>query len=370
MMLVDVSLRLPSFELAVTFSSEGGLVALFGRSGSGKSLTLNLIAGLMRPDRGRISLAGRTLVDTQAGIFVESYRRRVGFVFQDAQLFPHLSVRNNLLFGRWFSPRRSRTIAFDSVIATLGIEHLLDRAPAHLSGGEKQRVAIGRALLSDPEILLMDEPLAALDLERKLEILPLIERIRDEFKVPIIYVTHALEEVARLASRVVMLAAGHVVAIGSPGQVLSVGHGDIGEDRFERSSLLTARVNDARTDYGLTELAHPAGRIWLSGLVGPAGRELRIVVKATDVTIATSRPAHLSVRTVLSGTLAAIDTDEGPLAALTIKLPGGDQLVALATRMAVHDLSLKCGDKVFALIKTVALDERTIGEATRGHRGG
>ena len=358
MIFVDVSLKFRSFELAVAFSSEGGVVALFGRSGSGKSLTLGLIAGLTRPDRGRICLHGRTLVDTQAGIFVKSYRRRVGFVFQDAQLFPHLSVRHNLMFGRWFSPRGERAIDFDSVIATLGIEHLLDRAPYHLSGGEKQRVAIGRALLSDPQILLMDEPLAALDLERKLEILPLIETVRDEFKVPIIYVSHALDEVARLASQVVVLNAGRVAAIGSPGQVL--GDGDLGHDRFERCSVLTARVGDAKSNYGLTELAHPAGRIWLSGLAGPPGRELRVIVKATDVAVATVRPTHLSVRTVLGGTLASIETDAGPLATLTMTLPGGDQLVAVTTRLAVQELSLRCGDQVFALIKTVALDERAV----------
>jgi molybdate transport system ATP-binding protein len=362
MIFVDVSLKFRSFELAVAFSSEGGVVGLFGRSGSGKSLTLNLIAGLARPDRGRICLHGRTLVDTQAGIFLKSYRRRVGFVFQDAQLFPHLSVRHNLMFGRWFSPTGERAIDFDSVIATLGIEHLLDRAPTYLSGGEKQRVAIGRALLSDPKILLMDEPLAALDLERKLEILPLIENVRDEFKVPIIYVSHALDEVARLASQVVVLNAGRVAAIGSPGQVL----GDLGQNRFERSSVLTARVSDGKSKYGLTELTHPAGHIWLSGPAGPPGRELRVIVRATDVTIATIRPTHLSVRTVLGGTLASIETDEGPLATLTMRLPGGDQLVALATRLAVEELSLRCGDQVFALVKTVALDERAVATTRRG----
>jgi molybdate transport system ATP-binding protein len=358
MIVVDVSLKFRSFELAVAFSSEGGVVALFGRSGSGKSLTLNLIAGLARPDRGRICLNGRTLVDTQAGIFVKSHRRRVGLVFQDAQLFPHLSVRHNLMFGRWFSPPQERTIAVDSVIATLGIEHLLDRSPANLSGGERQRVAIGRALLSDPKILLMDEPLAALDLERKLEILPLIENVRDAFKVPIIYVSHALEEVARLASQVVVLDAGRVVAIGSPGEVLSRGQTAFDDDRFERASVLTARVEGANSNYGLTELVHPAGRIWLSGLAGPPGRELRVVVNAADVAVATVRPDHLSVRTVLRGTVASVKTDKGPLATVTIGLPGGDHLIALTTRMAVHELSLQRGDQVFALIKTVALDER------------
>jgi len=360
MISVDVGLHVGAFDLEVAFASDGGILALFGRSGSGKSLTLNLIAGLAHPDRGRIRLDGRDLVDVARRISVPKHRRRVGFVFQEAHLFPHLSVRRNLLFGRWFSPPRERRIDPASVIGRLGIAHLLDRVPANLSGGEKQRVAIGRALLSDPKILLMDEPLAALDVERKLEILPLIERIRDEFEVPIVYVSHAIDEVARLAARVVILEAGRVAAIGPPTDVFGSGRGAAGENRFERSSVLTARVAGANPAYGLTELAHPAGAIWLAGPAGAVGRDLRIVIKATDVTLATARPSQLSVRTVLAGTVERIDSDDGPLAAVSVALQGGGHVVALATRMAVDDLALRRGDTVFALIKTVALDERAL----------
>jgi molybdate transport system ATP-binding protein len=167
-------------------------------------MTIGLIAGLGRPDRGSIVLDDRILVDTARRIFVPAYRRRIGLVFQDARLFPHLSVRQNLLFGQWFAPKIARSVAFSRVVGTVGIEHLLKRRPGDLSGGEKQRVAIGRALLSSPQLLLMDEPLASLDIERKLEILPLIEALRDEFRIPIVYVSHALDEVARLAATVVM----------------------------------------------------------------------------------------------------------------------------------------------------------------------
>ena len=215
MIRVDVALKLGAFDLDVAFENDAGITALFGRSGSGKSMTINLIAGLARPDRGSIVLDGRVLVDTEASIFVPTYRRRVGLVFQDAQLFPHLSVRRNFLFGSWFAPKTARTIAFEPVVDTLGIEHLLKRKPARLSGGERQRVAIGRALLASPEILLMDEPLASLDTERKLEILPLIESLRDDLRIPIVYVSHSVDEVARLASRVVVLENGRVVAAGS-----------------------------------------------------------------------------------------------------------------------------------------------------------
>jgi molybdate transport system ATP-binding protein len=166
MIRVDVALKLGAFDLDVAVENDAGITALFGRSGSGKSMTINLIAGLARPDRGSIVLDGRVLVDTENSIFVPTYRRRVGLVFQDAQLFPHLSVRQNLLFGRWFAPKAARTIAFEPVVETLGIEHLLKRKPARLSGGERQRVAIGHALLALPEILLMDEPLASLEIRK------------------------------------------------------------------------------------------------------------------------------------------------------------------------------------------------------------
>ena len=228
-----------------------------------------------------------------------TYRRRVGLVFQDAQLFPHLSVRRNLLFGSWFAPKTARKVAFGRVVETLGIEHLLKRKPARLSGGERQRVAIGRALLASPEILLMDEPLASLDTERKLEILPLIESLRDDLHIPIVYVSHAVDEVARLASRVVVLEDGHVVAAGSVEDVFGPGLRGTGVSRFARSSVVTGRLAAVDAEYDLTEIVHPAGVIWLTGRAGPVGREARVVIKATDITLSTTPAQGLSVRTTL-----------------------------------------------------------------------
>src|SRR6476660_406090 len=268
MIQVDVALKLGAFDLDVAFENDAGITALFGRSGSGKSMTINLIAGLKRPDRGSIVLDGRVLVDTEAHIFVPAYRRRVGLVFQDAQLFPHLSVRQNLLFGRWFAPKAAASIPFAQVVETLGIGHLLKRKPTRLSGGEKQRVAMGRALLASPELLLMDEPLASLDIERKLDILPLIESLRDDLHIPVVYVSHATDEVARLASRVVMLENGHVVTAGPVEDVFGSGLSGTGLSRFVQSSVVTGKLGAVDREYGLTEISHPAGTIWLTGRAG------------------------------------------------------------------------------------------------------
>lgn len=356
----DVGLDLGAFKLDVAFGDGQGITALFGRSGSGKSVTLGIIAGLRRPDRGFVKLDGEPLVDVERGIFLPPHRRRIGLVFQDSNLFPHLSVRQNLLFGRWFAPLRRREIEFDAVVRTLGIEPLLARRPARLSGGERQRVAIGRALLSCPKLLLFDEPLAALDMARKLEIMPLIERIRDEFKVPIVYVSHAIEEVMRLASRVVLLEAGKVKAIGDPNEVFAAA--TTLEDRFERSTVLMAIVGADDSGYGLTQLKHPAGTVWITGPAGPPGRPVRIVVKATDVVLATEPPHGLSVRSVLSGVIGSIKA-EGPIATMDIALDGGGCLAAIATRQAADELHLVCGARIFALIKATAIDERAIAQA-------
>ena len=212
---VDLDHAREHFRLTARFSSAPGLTALFGRSGSGKSTLVDIIGGLIRPTRGRVAVDGHVLVDTDRGLFIPKHRRRIGYVFQDSRLFPHLSVRNNLLYGHWFARNEgggSSDLA--SVVELLGIGTLLDRQPGSLSGGEKQRVAIGRALLAHPRLLLMDEPLASLDEARRAEILPYIERLRDQSGVPIVYVSHSVTEVVRLATTVVILSEGRVTAVG------------------------------------------------------------------------------------------------------------------------------------------------------------
>ncbi|MGB6699678.1 MAG: ATP-binding cassette domain-containing protein, partial [Methylocella sp.] len=269
-----------------------------------------------------------------------------------------------LRFGRWFAPRGERAVDFDTVVETLAIGKLLSRHPARLSGGERQRVAIGRALLCGPKLLLFDEPLAALDMERKLEILPLIERLRDEFAVPIVYVSHAIEEVARLANKIVVLDAGRVRAIGGPGEVFGALGGGSAWSRFDRISVLIMKVCGENAAYGLTELNHPAGTVWLAGPAGPLGGQVRIIVKATDVVLAARPPHDLSVRSSLRGRIGSIETN-GPLAAVEIVLEGEGRLYAVTTRHALDELGLDRGARLFALIKTSALDERQVAAMPR-----
>ncbi|WP_395697697.1 molybdenum ABC transporter ATP-binding protein [Methylocella sp.] len=353
---VDVKLDFGAFRLDVAFDEGAGITALFGPSGCGKSLTLSMIAGLMKPQQGFIRLDGEPLVDVEKGIFVPPHRRRIGVVFQEANLFPHLSVRRNLLFGRWFAPRREREIDFDAVVETLGLGKLLQRRPGRLSGGERQRVGIGRALLSCPRLLLFDEPLAALDMARKLEIMPLIERIRDDFRIPMVYVSHAVEEVVRLADRVVVLQAGRVRSIGEPNAVFGGGTQAL-DDRFEQSSALDVVVSDVDEAYGLVALKHSSGVIWTTAAAGPPGRRLRVVVRANDVVLSNAELVGVSPRNMLTGSVKAIDV-KGPLALASVALDGGEELAALVTRKAVDELGLKPGARVFALLKTTALDDR------------
>jgi molybdate transport system ATP-binding protein len=352
---VDIGLQRGDFTLDVAFEAPGGAIGLFGRSGSGKSTVLAAVAGLLRPARGHIRVGGETLFDAATGRFVPCHRRRIGLVFQDAQLFPHLSVRTNLAYGRRFGARGRTPITMAAVVETLGIGALLDRRPASLSGGERQRVAIGRALLSAPRLLLMDEPLASLDGPRKREILPLIERIRDEFRVPVLYVSHAVDEIARIAAHVVVIEAGRVIRQGAPAIALAASGDHPSETRLEAVSILSGRVASHDQRYAVTLLDHPAGPIMLPGIHGTVGDPLRLVVRGADVSLAMEPPAGLSIRTMLAGTIKAIVTDEGPVARVDIALRGGEALAAFVTRRALDDLGLGEGRSILALVKAAAI---------------
>jgi molybdate transport system ATP-binding protein len=362
---VDVTHRFGSFLLEASFVSEGRLTAFFGRSGSGKTSLVNIIAGIVRPERGRIVLDDTVLVDTARRIFVPKYRRRVGYVFQEGRLFPHLTVRQNLLFGRWFTAKRERHIGLDQVLDLLGIAHLMDRRPAALSGGEKQRVAIGRALLTSPRLLLLDEPLASLDDSRKEEILPFIERLRDEADVPIVYVSHSISEVTRLATTVVVIQDGRIVAVGPPTDVLGREGLLDAHDAGEAGTLIEAVVAEHDLSFGLTTLRSPAGVLQAPRVELPIGTPVRVRIRARDVMIATTRPDGLSALNLLPGRVTALDgSGEGSVA---VGLDcGGVRLTARLTRKSVDTLGLAPGREVYAVIKSVALDRESLGRAPAG----
>jgi len=357
---VDIEHRLGAFELDIHFRSERGLTALFGRSGAGKTSVVNAIAGLVRPERGRIVVDGSVLLDTARGIRAPAHRRRVGYVFQEDRLFPHLTVRRNLLFGRWFTPGSTPAARLDDVVDLLGIGALLDRRPGRLSGGEKQRVAIGRALLANPRLLLMDEPLASLDARRKDEILPYIERLRDQASVPIVYVSHAVAEVTRLANTIVLISDGRVRAVGPLQEVIGRAELYPMAGRFEAGAVLAVRVaaHDAR--WGLSELAGAFGKLTVPRLTAPVGAALRVRIRARDVILAASPPTGISALNVLAGRVEAVVPIEE--AALEVQLRLGDErLLARVTRRSGAALGLVPGREVFAVIKTVAIDRRSLG---------
>jgi len=359
MLEVDVERRLGNFTVEAQFKSDMGVTALFGRSGSGKSSIVNMVSGLLKPDRGRIEVDGRVLFHSAKGIDLPPWKRRVGYVFQEGHLFPHLTVRRNLGYGRWFTPLADRYLAFEQVIRLLDLGHLLDRRPHSLSGGEKQRVAIGRALLTHPRVLLMDEPLASLDVLMKNEILPYIERL-NEMGIPILYVSHSLEEVSRLANTLVLLSKGQVSAWGKVDEILSRMELWPPEDESDTGTILSTRVAGHNRDAQLTHLELRGGELHIPLVNLPVGIAVRVWVRARDVILATEPPRALSVRNILEGTIVEISQHEGALAELKLRI-GDSALLALVTRQAVRELALAPGQKVYALIKSVNLNNRQLG---------
>jgi molybdate transport system ATP-binding protein len=357
---VDIEHRLGNFQLDVQFEAEDGLIALFGRSGCGKTSIVNVIAGLIRPGRAHIEVDGAVLEDTARGIHVPRHRRRVGYVFQEGRLFPHLTVRQNLLYGRWFAGIRKPGADFERVVDLLGIGRLVNRRPGRLSGGEKQRVAIGRALLADPRLLLMDEPLASLDEDRKGEILPYIERLRDQSNVPIVYVSHSIAEVARLATTIVLVADGKVAAVGPAADIMQrldlsalTGHTDTG-------AVIEATVERHDDGAGLTELFSRAGRWRLNRIDVPIGARLRLQVHARDVILAKQVPMDISALNVLPGVVAEVAPLDAGIVEVRVDC-SGEALVARLTRYSAQQLGLAPGVAIFTVVKGVSFDRQTAG---------
>ncbi len=344
----------PGFTLNVDLNLPGrGVTALFGHSGSGKTTLLRCLAGLERHSIGSLHFKGEVWQDSERDVFLPTYQRPIGYVFQEASLFPHLSVKKNLDYGRK-RVNSGHKVSLDHAVELLGIGHLLDRMPGHLSGGERQRVAIARALATSPQLLLMDEPLASLDLKRKGEILPYLERLHDELEIPVCYVSHSPDEVARLADHVVLLAEGRVVAAGGLRETLA------------RLDLPTAFTEDAGVvieavvanhdeAYHLTRLDFSGGSVVVARCPETIGRRLRFRVHARDVSLTLSRAEGTSISNLLPATVTDIADADTPAHVLIRLDAGGTPFIARITRRSLDHLGVTLGKPMWAQIKAVAL---------------
>ncbi len=353
MLAVSASFRRGAFVLNVGFETPTpGVVALFGRSGCGKTTAINIMAGLLRPQSGRIVLDDAVLLDTGSGVDVPPDRRRVGYVFQDARLFPHLSVAANLRYAlrRAAGPRY---VSLDTVVDLLALGSLMNRRTHQLSGGERQRVAIGRALLSQPRLLLLDEPLAALDEARRAEVLPYLESLRDQLRIPMVYVTHDFAEVLRLATHIVLMEAGCVTAQGKVA--------DMSLDRRLRSiigpdevgAIIDGTVLGIDPISTLTRVRLGSGEVNVHAGNLSAGTALRVQLLARDVIVSTQMPRHLSVRNSLAGIVTSVQ-DDSDSDLITIDI-GGETILARITKSATRELSLRPGMQAWALVKSMSL---------------
>ncbi|MCA1973589.1 MAG: molybdenum ABC transporter ATP-binding protein [Caenispirillum sp.] len=358
---VSVQRRQGAFAVDAAFSSPAaGVTALFGRSGSGKTSVINMIAGLARPDAGRIALDGAPLFDSARRIDLPMEARRIGYVFQDGRLFPHMTVRANLTYGMKLVPAAQRVIGFDAVVGMLGIEPLLDRRPAKLSGGEKQRVAIGRALLTSPRLLLMDEPLAALDETRKGEVLPFVAGLPKEFAIPIVYVSHSLDEILKLADTLVLMNAGAAVAAGPVEDVVGRLHLSGALDAAEAGAVLTTVVEEHDAAHHLTLLRFPGGRIAVQRMNQPPGAQVRVRIRASEVGIALEPPRHSSFQNVFPARI--VDLAPPRDGQVDIRLDAAGAAVwARITSRACETMALEPGLVVHALVKSVALTRADVG---------
>ncbi|MFM9972167.1 MAG: molybdenum ABC transporter ATP-binding protein [Burkholderiales bacterium] len=363
--MIDISIvkNLGGFALNAQLQiAEFGLTALFGRSGAGKTSVIKAIAGLLRPDSGHVRIGGKYLFDAATGVDIPVHQRRVGYVFQEGRLFPHLRVRDNLVYGAKRATGGIDQGELQRIVTMLGLDALLQRWPHDLSGGEKQRVAIGRALLSQPELLLMDEPLASLDAPRKREILPYLERLRDQMRLPIVYVSHAIEEVTRLADQIAILDEGRVIAVGTPGELgerLDV-RPLLGE--FEAGAVIDATVVSHDTRFDLSTLSFSGGALRVPGLAGVPGSRLRVRVRARDVALASERPSSISVQNIFAGVVREIVEEQGAYAELRLSV-GDTKFISRVTRESVHRLGLTVDTKVYLLVKSVSFDRETVSMA-------
>ncbi|MET2954926.1 molybdenum ABC transporter ATP-binding protein ModC [Vibrio harveyi] len=347
----DIDLTLPG----------NGISALFGRSGAGKTTLINVISGLVTPQQGKVSIGEHVLFDSDVGINLPTHKRRIGYVFQDSRLFPHYSVKGNLLYG----VVEKDEDYFDKVTELLAIKPLLKRFPISLSGGEKQRVAIARALLSKPNLLLMDEPLASLDMPRKREVMPFLEELSEQVNIPIVYVTHSLQEILRLAQHLSILDKGRIMMSGKLEDVWASHAMRPWQSFSDHSSLFEGKIATHHDKYALTcvKLA-PCACLWVQKVDGEPNTPIRLQVRANDVSIALEKPVGTSIRNVLAATVASIEElntgEDKQSITVSLKLDEECNLWATITPWALDDLNLKVGDAVYAQIKGVSVTQRDI----------
>ena len=360
MLSVNITQAFGSFRLETQFEvEEGSITAIFGKSGAGKTSTINAIAGLTRPDVGVIQIGNTTLFDQNLRINLPIYKRQIGYVFQDDRLFPHMTVRNNLIYGTPKNRDVANSINLTDITGLLELAPLLERRPRTLSGGEKQRVAIGRALLSNPKLLLMDEPLASIDVQHRFEILPFIQRVREKTGITIIYVTHALEEVIFIADQIILLSEGQVTAQGTVEEIMSRLDLHPMTSRFDAGAVISAIYSGYDREFDLGELSFDGGTLRIAGLNAEIGIHLRAHIRARDVSLMLDKPKDTSVLNVFKGELIEIRHEDGPQLDLLINI--GTPLIARITRKSLNDLNLDIGSKVYAMIKAVAIDRKTLG---------
>ena len=329
------------------------ITGIFGESGSGKTTLLRCIAGLEQPAMGQLSINGDAWQDTTRQISRAIHERQIGYVFQEPRLFRHLNVRRNLEYGQRRRRDSKNGVEFDQIVGLLGLERLIDRTPDELSGGEAQRVAIARALLSAPRLVLMDEPLASLDRARKDEILPFLDRLHTELSIPILYVSHNIEEVCRLCDHLVVMDRGRILAAGEIQSVLvDLDLPMLGGD--EAGSVISGTVEAYDADYDLTRLTFSGGSLLIPGRFGDVQSALRLRIRANDVSLCRSRPDDSSILNIIPITVDEIHTVQGPYALVRLRA-GDDFLMARLTRRSCDELRLKSGDELFAQIKSAAV---------------
>ncbi|MGX2038883.1 molybdenum ABC transporter ATP-binding protein [Methylocaldum sp. MU1018] len=349
MLSLDIELRRHAFDLVAQLELNGNVTGLFGPSGSGKSSLLGIIAGLIRPQRGTIVLDGETLFDSTTGICLPPHRRRIGLVFQDSQLFPHYSVKGNLLYGLKQTPTNQRRFRFDDIVDLLGLAPLLNAHPRNISGGEKQRVALGRSLLASPRLLLLDEPLASLDQGLKAQILPFLQKIRDELQLPMIYVSHALSEILHLTDRLVLIEQGRIVAAGVLHEILQNPRQDRA-DPLGLDNTLPVTIESHDIEGGCTLARFRGLRLALplrSRL--EIGRIAYVSVHRGEVALSRQAVTGLSIQNQVPGRIVEIEPRGDGVA---VRIDAGAPLLAEITPRAWRELNLREGETVYGLIKT------------------